>query len=330
MNHPNLKALAAGLLSLWAVSASATSLARVDVSGLTYRLVDLNTNDGIAPWIAFTAPANSQSSSTLNAQQRLGFTVSENVTSEGGNWLQAPSAQSAALADGSGRVELSSGNISASSQGKVQNMTDPANLQHLNEDQFRYIGQNVESTSSSFGGRLYWTMSANTALIVEGFVGINTLADATPLLGTALEDASRASFRNVTQGSYAMADFYVYGRVGDDIVTSSGGDSAWIDLRAESHLSPGLVTAGTGERFGNSRGQSFAIRFDNATSLAKMGVLGAQASAITYLEMDPLRFVPESPIPEPGTAALTALGLVGLAVLRKRRCAEPKHPSYRG
>src|SRR5690606_7340545 len=165
------------------------------------------------------------------------------------------------------------------------------------------------------------TLSANTALVVEGVFNISSQLDTTQLASGTLSQGIQNGDYTATfsSGAIGYLELYSVENLGAGPLTFLK-DSA----QAESWLQQTLGTSGieTSSGTAGSFQQAFSIQLSNATAAQYNGVLKLFAGSQLGLQLqDTVVVIPEVPevpaIPEPGTWAFMGLGL-GLMAWRVR------------
>lgn len=285
--------------------------ATAQITGLSYKLIDLTPNDGVAPSVTFN------NSITLNT----------------GNWDGNISYSNSLLPDSTLQtvymgnvVEASPTGLSVSSTVTSQGLSselsqlDPT----LRGSQSFYSTSTFVSPSIVGGGDLgYVTLGANTAIVITGVASmnaefnttktsdlINTLSPSgsTPLLS--LYPSLNASIHlSLGTGEYLYGDSTY--SMSDTSSHFSMDSSWWYDMSAAGDK----ATAGQ---------QPFSIHYMNLADTEKSVSLSLDVSANSqlsgYVEFAPALPVDPVPgIPEPGTYALMGLGLAGIGLAHRRR-----------
>lgn len=298
--------------------ASTVSSASSSITGLSYRLVDLDTTDGITPWVEFTNNA---------VVAATGFPWGNQIQSAAGTVFAPPSltvTDNGLLASANG---LQTSAQLASSEIENAPLRDPATY----NDWFAKFGlvqsaygtdTDIElGTPTPFPGEFSLTLSANTALVIDGVFNITTQLDATQLAqGSVLQGIQNGEYTGTfVSGAIGYVEFYsVEGLDAAPFLMLK--DSA----QAESWLTQTLGASGVESSTGTSDSfqQAFSIQLSNATSGQYTGALKLfMGSQLSLSLQDTVVVVPEVPtvpsIPEPGTWGLMGLGL-GLMAWRVR------------
>lgn len=302
-------AILAGALAGQA-QASTLASASSSISGLTYRLIDLDTTDGITPSIQFTN--NSVIAGT-------GFSWGNQIQTGAGTVFAPPS------------ITLTDNGLSASTSG-FQTSAELANSEIANaplRDPATYNGwfskfgvvqsafgtdTDIElGTPTPFPDEFSLTLSANTALVVEGVFNISNQLDATQLAqGSVLQGIQNGEYTTTfSSGAIGYMELYSVEDLGAGplaLLKDSAQAESWLQQTLGAN---GLESSsGTGGSFQ----QAFSIQLSNLTSAQYNGVLKLFVGSQMGLQLqDTVVVVPEVPevpaIPEPGTWALMGLGL---------------------
>ena len=276
-----------------AASASSTPLgsASAQLTDLSYRLVDLDPDDGIAPSITFTT----------GNQVRLfaegGFSNSRETLGWLSNPFDAATALSTVAVDGE-QAAIEGNSLSARSDIFIGDAVANNALLATGQHQASVASRGSLGTSPFTQG---WTLSARTALVVEGRALATLNNDLTSLLPL----------------------------VDKDIHSSS---TASIGLSLEAERNPGLQASFSKFVFKNSRldasgniwtdasdpaalDETFVLTLSNEGATAMKGRLGFGVNAVTSLSVTTLT----SPVPEPSQWALYLMGMAMLPLVARRR-----------
>lgn len=316
-------ALSTLLLSSFASVHAADGLipgtASASVTGLSYHLIDLDPNDGIAPSIQFhnsyVLTGDAKASGTTGVlNDNL---VSGDLFSSTGGTYQSSSGEVLATyspASLTGNVQLSSASV------QNLNGTDGGAV----GDTARYfwgggVGTGFGTTTYVDGisapvpipmpavGDSAFTLSAHTALVIDGVAKVSTSVDLTKVASGALLDG-------IHTGALT-ADLYSDAGVMAFVIDANGnsGDSFQLFSSSAQSLGPAGVLAIEGKPLSDSNETPFSLRIDNTTAdLLNSGFLlgvGGQATLNVHVV----------PVPEPASWAAMALGLVGLFGVARSR-----------
>jgi len=296
--HLALLTLAASAAPHLATAGTATASA--SISGLSWRLIDLDPNDGIAPSISFSALAADGSmrlavSEAAVAAQLLGTEEILRASAPAPFGSFGPMSKSlAGVGEASAVGTAASALVTASS-------TTPI----LRPDQDGLAADSFAAVSLADEQRLPWcsgwcpnfTLSARTMLVVE----------ATGSASAHLPGDAGADDEAQAQVSLAL------------IGNTSAGGSPFGRQTAYDEIEFRLEGPGTQD--GSLLNQAMLVSFENGTGADMTGLLLVRtwASTTLYGVVDPTGML--TPVPEPGTWALmlAGLGIVGLGARQRSR-----------
>ncbi|RZI74409.1 MAG: PEP-CTERM sorting domain-containing protein [Rubrivivax sp.] len=289
-----------------AFSASAT------IEGLSYRLVDLDENDGIAPTLTFIETADGVLGTRVQANRSnfvgRGTAVSSVVKDLVGDAILSDSVGGVVLLDGASataakRADGLSSTVDASAQ-EATAWLDPAGVQnHISFDgALFYVGS---SASSNYGP--YFQLSPNTQLVIDGVLKGSVALDPYAFAGTRT-DAVQQDL-GVGLGVYggASANFYIRTFADpDNRSVTTFFDGASLSTGTSAGLAPdGSVVASQPLTVAEER--AFHIQITNANSASVLGSINSAAQSYGALRLDTSQVTPA--VPEPSTWMLMGLGV---------------------
>jgi PEP-CTERM motif len=322
------------------VAAAPVVNSTVSLTELSFSLVDLDPNDGIAPSILFTdgryqAGASDDYYAGTQFQQATGsvFSVVSGQASSmrslalfGNGTLSASSLVdseqttdviSRAPSDGAERVPVVFTSSTASNYYGSDADLPPYVLQHTSPEVF---------PMSSF------TLTANTQLVVKGKVNFDLHANLAPLDSSELLTAARQGRLEAEFATGGSAEFYLLDQEGNPVDAFGMGE--WAGQVVNRSGVVNISSLGTDL---DNYTETFELSFMNQTPDAKSGGIWANVMSSSVLALSPqalpapttLRISSFSrqlqAVPEPSTYALMGLGLVGLSVVARQRRARQPH-----
>lgn len=292
------------------------------LSGLSYRLVDLDESDGMTPWVQFS----SSNVATLRVESSMqgSDTVIEALESTNNN---APSLETYSsvltTSDGVARSFIGQSTIASSVQVDAQALQAFSSSYTYDEEGsiasqtgFKYLSVSTYLAfpeDSVSGGVVGFVLAPNTALVLEGTFSVDVQIDR-EALESSLYNPDNGWQNHYLNGYYSVASQAVIGRYENEelqIVDAFWGGHSY-DFLLNSY-------DGSQSRFDHSSSETFAVTFQNASVSDASGVVYFQTSA--FAEGGAGAFIPAPPaIPEPSTIAMMLLGLGGIgAAARQRR-----------
>ncbi|MFT3858222.1 MAG: PEP-CTERM sorting domain-containing protein [Aquabacterium sp.] len=334
-----------------AMAADAPTLvsAGFSATGMGFRLIDLDPDDGIDPyWLHVPDDAKTYLSANLGEG---GPQVSQALP---GSFFEAPlfEAQNA-----SGTVGISRGPDHMSGHSSVTTadlpkLTDASWLPAGAPPGTKVFGTSTSltndfsGTSEAFWERT-WVLSPRTAVVFDGHVQLSGAVDLSGLDGTSQTGQVKAEVNARLQLSLGSASYFPlyterdFGGDSDDILTAArilqdpqyemwrwrlGGCCA--DQRvslsntsvSEAYSLHQVWTDGQLDRPAEQRSLDtpFSFRIDNTGDQEMVGAIMAKMSTSTYLIAQP------APVPEPGTGLFMGLGLGLAGLVRSWRRAVPQ------
>lgn len=294
----------------WAQSDAVLSTGSAWISGLSYRLVDLDLNDGISPWVRFNQVGAYAGYQQPNDAQHI--QLSDDIFSRPIGSVTSPSGELSA--GSSGTAYTSSSQLKA---GTVQNLTGLGTQPHdwLYVDSNGVVsgyGSSVDDSGvpSPLLGEHAWTLSPHTALVIEGTTQVNASVDLSLLTQGSLVQDMLAGPYGVQLTTMAFTSVQLSA---EDADGEAFGDAADAFVSAAQILDAGGLSLSPDLPLSDSLGNSFSIRLSNAGRDELNGHLFMSLGTASILET--------TPIPEPGTFALmtVGLGLIGWRVKSARR-----------
>ncbi|MGH6646266.1 PEP-CTERM sorting domain-containing protein [Aquabacterium sp.] len=300
--------------------AAPLSSASTTLTGLSYKLVDLDLNDGITPWINFN-------------QNYLVVGTDENYNPQirlpAGDAFSAPPE----TVSGPGLLASNDGNFRTSAQLNSLNVQDLVvdtstaynGVYYNGAVVFTAYGGGVQEGIPFPDGGFSWTLSPHTALVVEGNAQVSTQVDLTQLGQGSLLQGAKDNAYGLQLDSYASVTVELLANAGFSSVTGDFQpelkDGADVSVEAHQGVNQNGFVIGEGELLADSLQQSFSIQVANASAEERGGVFSLYVGSQNSLSFTPA-LVPEVPqvpgIPEPGTFALMGMGL-GLIAWRGSR-----------
>ena len=311
-----IRKLAAVSLSVFLGTASLTAAhaamleASINVTGLTFRLIDLAPDDGVAPSLVLQ-------SNYLGLSNGLGDAQIVREWHDGGVF----STQSWQLSSDNGLVQASyaPGSISGSVSVNPADVVNVGNS--FSAEVVHGFGADpyAEWTPSDWA----FTLSANTALVIEADVSTQYSIDHAAFQNSAeaqtLAEAEQGM--QVTLGDHASMSIWINAdgwgssdplNAPEDFLAQYARDSQYGEYS-------NAIVLGSGEGL-NSRSGSLVAGIANGTDADTQLRFLFSASVGAVFETFSKNPVTEVPvIPEPSTWALMGLGLVGVAAATRRR-----------
>jgi hypothetical protein len=287
-------------LSLSAHAADLYSSA--EISGLTYRLIDLDPNDGIAPSITFNSTIQLSTNNLDGSESYSGSLLPTAV-------LTSTNAGAMASASPSSLSAASSLNAS-----EALSQLDPA------AGGYQYASVDHAASITSYD--LWWTsstitLSANTAIQITGLASLSGGNNLTSLRDalSALPHITSSSVSGFATSTISLSlNKSTYESV-SDVLTLSKGQFA-------SFAFQGIWTDGREDPLTS---KAFSLYYGNASDTEEELSLDLQIASDVFVnvnaDFNDSTNIPTPTIPEPSTYALMGLGLVGITLASRRRRA---------
>lgn len=270
------------------------------VTGLAYHLVDLDPSDGITPWITFNNNYVGMGAYLPDGSMSFNSSQGSLFNAAAGSYV-SPDGQfkaSYSPATLSGQLDVASAVIQNSHEGDgsaIQNNSLAAGV-------LLTYGNGIdESTGLHFpdgpGNETTWTLSPNTALVIDGTVQLEGRVDLSQLANGDLSQGARA-------GNYKV-NLEILSEVILRLSAFNGQES---EQNPYLKVSQDLALNGpVGDAILKSDTQSFSARLDNTSAQTLDGFL--DFSTVTFATLN--FYLPDEvpAIPEPSTWALMGLGL---------------------
>jgi hypothetical protein len=280
---------------------------QASISGFSYKLIDLDTNDGIDPSISFNTSGIVRIIPNYSYDQ---YEIYTNTISPNTPITQTdPSATATASSDG--------WKASASlDQSTLLNGFDPSSKTFQSFSYSIYSESGVASTNYELFNGI--TLGANTAIVITGVGSISGSLDS---------DKLNSILNNIdgVQNSYSSLSMYAALNVS---LTATSAESGSIIINNNSSSTFDMSPAwDAGNQYDATR--AFLVSYSNysqsAVDLGFSAGVGVSTYASAWIDLsDPSTLPPViSPpaIPEPSTYALMGLGLVGITLASRRRRA---------
>lgn len=311
-----LPVLLASLATLATTASAADTIASgsASVTGLSYHLIDLDPNDGIAPSITFNdsyvgiaadtgTSANQQftpAGEWVRAPGDLFTSAPVNWTSSSGNVTGNYNSNSAAISTTLRGADLNAMATGLGGDGYSVTLTAASGMFYGKDEFPDYPGVLIAYNP----GQSSFTLSANTALVIDGQWHVNASLDLNQLASGAFLNSIQANAWNAFVVNHVAA--------GVALQLDNGQDGVFAYNSVQ--YSQALDGNGPGELFSQRDSEQsdapFSVQINNASASSANGmlILGAEADYSVSVA-----------VPEPGTWVLMGLGLVGIGVVARRR-----------
>lgn len=330
-------ALALGTAS--AAQASLAASASISLDNLSYRVIDLDPNDGVTASFSLaprTAYLETQNWSSIEESALHSWTADSLL----------PATPATITDTVGGSISIGPGGLSVASSIDVTS-PDPevlaaSNFYYVDNDE-RAARAALEPTFNDDGSINFYTLSAKSMVVIEGRVSAHLMTNGGALVAAAeglygMENQGLArtrasvSLTGALLGGYMLFDPTAEGDPTDPFYFSESYNST----RNEFYLYKSVGEDHALYEPGQYEGQSlltdlnWTVPFklvllnDQTYTTAAMFDLEARVSTQSALSLTPPpttipNLPPTGPIPEPGTFALMGLGLAGVAAARRRQ-----------
>ena len=306
-------ALAAAALAMAAQSAQAQTYltqTQASISNFSYSLVDLDLNDGVASSVVFQGPSNYGLS--VAVEGRLDMEPNLDGPPPPFNPFDSSNSFSISSSNGNGTFAVNGTNMTSTASimasDAAQALAAPAPAGYMIQSGATNWAEPTSYFSDDdFANRSAFVLAPHTTLIIQGNLDLQSLINS-EALDPALLSSITAAGGSVMAESYAYARFYIQ-------VQSGSLDSR--DLQSQKvfvHDAQNTDVSG----YSNVQGPiTFKLEVYNDTDEYQKGIFNYLLASSSTVQLN--EAVPQ--VPEPGTLALHALGLMGLAaaVVRQRR-----------
>jgi hypothetical protein len=292
------------------VQAAPISTGSAWISNLSYHLEDLDPNDGVTPWVQFHGVGVSAGYFTEQEGSHH-ITLGNDVFAQPIGSISSPLGEF--TVGGSGTAYTGSSSLNASS---VQNLNgagaQPSDWLYYNSaGVLSHYGSGLDDSGVPIPleGEQAWTLSANTALVIDGVSQVNATVDLAQFTqGSLLQDMVAGQY-GLQLTSQAFTTVQLHTGTNED----GFGDSADLFASARQVLNSQGVFNDPEVPASDSFQNSFSVRLANTTAGQLRGHLFMGVGLMNVLDV--------TPIPEPGTFALMGLGLglVGWRANKARR-----------
>lgn len=268
------------------------------ISGLAYHLEDLDADDGIAPWVQFHGVGVSAGYYTEQEGSHH-ITLGTDVFARPIGSISSASGEF--TLGGSGTAYTASGLLDASSVQNLSGVGAQASdwLYYNSAGVLSHYGSGLDESGlpSPVNGEQAWTLSPNTALVIDGVTQVNAAVDLGKFTqGSLLQDMVAGQY-GLQLTSQAFTTVQLYTGSGED----GFGDSADFMASARQVVNSEGVFGDPDFAASDSFRDSFSIRLANTTAGELKGHFFLGVGLANILDV--------TPIPEPGTLALMSLGL---------------------
>lgn len=289
--------------------------ASASIEGLSYRLIDLDPNDGITPSLTFIDTVDGMQATNLAAYRSnfisTGWTEHSTVRdSIGGSPLSMASGgvslQGEALAAANKQIDGLSSSVGASAEDAASRISAAGVQSHISFDGSLFsVGS---SASSKYGP--YFELSPQTLLVIDGMLRASVAVDPYAFTGTAADIVARELDVTIGTDAASSASFVMKTFLDPDNRFQTTYFSA---ASLSTYAVAGLTKTGvvTGSRpLTDAQEKTFHMELSNSSDGKVLGAMSNYAQSSASLSLMKSTVTP--PVPEPSALWLSALGLLGL------------------
>lgn len=285
------------------------------ITGLSYRLVDLDLTDGITPWIQFN-PGNTANLYAVTNPYIEYISFSEGDAGTLGNYSASLSSSDGAItALIAPETQLASVQVDSALMASNAVIDDTYDFKFSRTEFNYWTGSSYWTGNWDYdtGERRGFTLSANTAVVFEGNYAFETSLDVGALKASIYSDAEGWGEVYIRSETDSLLQVQIF---------SDDHPEKWVKFEDSDTQINWLSSGNTDALFSASKTGDFSLRFENLSSTNVIANFSAglemelQGSATAYSPF------PSTPaIPEPSTSALMLLGLGVLSAAARRHKA---------